>query len=589
MSQLENQVKQFRRELLDGNTDAVNKLADAYGKTWAKLKTDLDNITAKYWAARNAGEEISPSWLFQQERYAALMRQCETELRRLAQLSSGTTADEQLRAIGLASEYSYQLTLTALGNAPPGLSVNWHRLPKETMINMVGKLSDGSPLAELMQRYGDEASKGISDALTVGIATGQNPRRIAALCRAAFGKGLDNILAICRTETLRSYRTTSLESYRANSHVVDGWIWHSALGKYTCAACWSKHGSFHTLDEELNDHVCGRCARIPKTKSWQELFPNVDLSGIKETSVNIVSGADEFGWLPDETQRFILGKTKYEAYKAGILDIRDIAGIQKSEVWGNAVRIRNLDELGLRNWKSETPPPPPPKTPLTPRTHLSSGSLRRQIAGLSTEEQKSIISQYVQSRSTRRASSVLAHGMDYAEPMKRIEWEGIKYHYSGGIQPVVDTIHQLATSPRIPRALTKHTTDVFFSSQRNKLDIYWEQEYGIPDFISLATGGDGRIVVYNSRYLKLDSMAHEMGHNLAKAVYGTTKSPFTSDFGAAVASGEPSVSSYARKSIAEDFAESVSVYITDAKRLKANAPKRYAVINKLIKDRTYAG
>jgi hypothetical protein len=150
------------------------KLASTYSKTWNRLQTELDTITRKYWAARQAGEAISPSWLFRQERYTALKQQVEAELRRLATLGSTSIVNEKTRAIELASGHAEQLTLSALGDPPPGLSVNWQRLPNDAPINMAGKLADGSALAELMQRYGVEAARGISDALTVG-----TPRRCA--------------------------------------------------------------------------------------------------------------------------------------------------------------------------------------------------------------------------------------------------------------------------------------------------------------------------------------------------------------------------------------------------------------------------
>lgn len=105
MSQLEAQAEQFKAELLNGNDQAINKPSDTYGKTWKRLNTDLDTITKKLWAAREAGEEMSPSWLFRQERYKAPMGQVEAELRQgnFATSSTTSTVNEKLRAIELAS------------------------------------------------------------------------------------------------------------------------------------------------------------------------------------------------------------------------------------------------------------------------------------------------------------------------------------------------------------------------------------------------------------------------------------------------------------------------------------------------------
>jgi hypothetical protein len=80
-----------------------------------------------------------------------------------------------------------------------------------------------------------------------------------------------------------------------------------------------------------------------------------------------------------------------------------------------------------------------------------------------------------------------------------------------------------------------------------------------------------------------------MAHNLAVVIYGDTRPKPTSDFRAAVNSGEPVPSTYALNSVDEDFAESVALFITDNSRLQAIAPKRYNVIQELLKNAKYAG
>lgn len=46
---------------------------------------------------------------------------------------------------------------------------------------------------------------------------------------------------------------------------------------------------------------------------------------------------------------------------------------------------------------------------------------------------------------------------------------------------------------------------------------------------------------------------------------------------------------YAKASIAEDFAESVALYVTDKAKLRKTAPKRYRVIDRLMKEDGYGG
>lgn len=350
MSLIETAAKTFRRGLLDRNTDALNRLADAYGKTWSRIRPELDKLTAKIAEAKQSGDFLSPSWLFQQRRYRTLMATCEAELRRLARLGADVTTEQQAIGIELGARHAEQLTLIGLGDTPEevvkaGYGVTFAKLPKDALVQMVGYLADGSPLEQLTQRYGVEAAVGIKDALTTGIALGHNPTKIAAACRKAFGQGLVNILAVTRTETLRAYRSSSLETYRKNSHIVKGWVWYSACQRRTCAACWAKHGSFHELSEDLNDHPCGRCSRIPQTKTWQEMYPELDLTGIPDTSAKLLPGSELFDKLSPADQKFILGPAKYRAYAEGKLQLSDLAGVRHSEDWGSSIYERSLRSI----------------------------------------------------------------------------------------------------------------------------------------------------------------------------------------------------------------------------------------------------
>lgn len=348
MNQLELVTNKFRNELLTGNKTALNELAKAYELTWNKLRPELDAITKKYWQAKQAGEPISPSWLFRQERYKALMKQCEDELTQLSKSGANITNSQVKDAINMGQEHAQQLTLTALGEAPAGLSITWTKLPVKAVETIVSNLTDNSPVSKLLNRYGKEAAQGIKNELITGISMGKNTKVIAANIKRQFGRHLQNIDTVVHTETMRAYRTTQLQNYNENSNVVEAWIWHSALHGNSCIGCVSMHGTIHKLDDALEDHPSGKCSRIPTTKTWAELFPNLDLSHVKETRVQIKTGAELFKEFPDDKQLRLLGNTKYKAYKKGDLAIEDIAGVRHSDEWGDTVKIKNLSELGLK-------------------------------------------------------------------------------------------------------------------------------------------------------------------------------------------------------------------------------------------------
>ena len=252
-------AERYRKALLVSERKAATEMVRAYGESWKRIKTNLDTLTAQITAARAAGEEVSAAWLFQRDRLAGLQRQVESEIGWFAQHAEASVIAQQAEAVRAAEAHAMELMGTSLGTAPPGVMLTFNRLPSGAVQDLVGFLQDGSPLRSLLDELGPEASQGVRDALIAGVATGQGPREIARRARLAMGGNLVRALTIARTEVLRSYRESSRRSYQANDDVVKGWVWHSALGTRTCASCWALHGTFHQLDERLDDHPNGRC------------------------------------------------------------------------------------------------------------------------------------------------------------------------------------------------------------------------------------------------------------------------------------------------------------------------------------------
>ena len=101
------------------------------------------------------------------------------------------------------------------------------------------------------------------------------------------------------------------------------------------------------------------------------------------------------------------------------------------------------------------------------------------------------------------------------------------------------------------------TKNVYITLQQNNKDAYWEQKFGIKGFKSAGTGGDGDIVAYNGVLTK-SLFAHEAGHNLALAHFGTSTPPPDSDFGKIRAkwekdkNAESPIMDYGKTNVAED-------------------------------------
>jgi len=160
--------------------------------------------------------------------------------------------------------------------------------------------------------------------------------------------------------------------------------------------------------------------------------------------------------------------------------------------------------------------------------------------------------------------------------------------------PFVKTLAQLAEKPEWPAAIQGVTKEVYFSKQANNKDDYWKVQHKDPDFVSAATGGDSNVVVYHGRGMSTGTFVHETGHNFATVKSRQRGDYFTGtdpgpDFHKAMATGEKPVSNYASKNPAEDFAESMRLYVERPKEMESIAPMRYNVIKKLMEDPDYGG
>ena len=176
----------------------------------------------------------------------------------------------------------------------------------------------------------------------------------------------------------------------------------------------------------------------------------------------------------------------------------------------------------------------------------------------------------------------MKHGMSKIELHYNIEIDGVRFHAESTApdSPLVTTLLNVVEHGELPPALMKHTSDVYFTAQGNKDDEHWRRVY--KNFtVSGATGGDGGIVVYNGKPTTVSTIAHEAGHNLARAKYATTHPPKTTEYAKDYAKNG-AVSEYAKNNVSEDFADAVKLYVLDPGKLKSDFPVRYKIINEMI-------
>ncbi len=345
---LERTVRRFREELLRNERRAASQMVRYYGEAWKRIRAEVDALAKQIADARKRGEEVRPSWLYEMDRLKRLQAQVEEELRRFARFAEDEIVRQQREAVDAAQEHARELTMEALGvGTLSGVAIAWNRLHTAAVEDLIGFLQDGSPLRNLLMELGPEVGQGVADALVQGVALGLNPRDVARQVRRRFAMGLARALTISRTETLRAYREAAHRSYEANADVVKGWIWHAALGPRTCAACLAMHGTFHRLDERLDDHPNGRCTPVPVTRSWKEIGDRfgVDLGDVPNRKPEVTTGEEWLRQQTEEVQRRILGHAGYEAWRSGAVDLKDFAGWRQDRRWGRNLYRRSLREI----------------------------------------------------------------------------------------------------------------------------------------------------------------------------------------------------------------------------------------------------
>jgi hypothetical protein len=90
----------------------------------------------------------------------------------------------------------------------------------------------------------------------------------------------------------------------------------------------------------------------------------------------------------------------------------------------------------------------------------------------------------------------------------------------GGLRDALEVRDQLIAFHRsLPAGRDDFNHAYLWLSGRNPADAHWEKAYNMPDFTSLATGGDGAVTVWGrASYARPDSIAsslhHELGHNV---------------------------------------------------------------------------
>lgn len=320
---------------LDGQVNqAVRELVEAWALAWREVEPEWEAAIAVLVGLSKDGRWPTPAQI---RRAAQARRALEATTRELLQLSEFTGVTVMATTREVTGE-------TALWQARLIAS----QLPTEagSIVDLTASLTRVDPFAiaaiveratgqiesrrRALERHAVEAMR---RALIRGVALGENPRTAAArmlrLAEHRFNGGLARALTIARTEILDAHRSAAAAHHFDHADVLRGWAWNAKLDVRTCPACWAKHGTVHELHEPgPYDHQCGRCSRMPLTRSWADLGYDI------EEPPSLLPDAEAvFDALPAWQKVRIMGPVRLQGLETGALPWTGLAVKRETPAW----------------------------------------------------------------------------------------------------------------------------------------------------------------------------------------------------------------------------------------------------------------
>lgn len=331
---------------VDRDTDDVTRqLVIAWSKAWADVVGDWDNAIAQLQALNDDGKWPSRGQIIRANRAQAALRSTYDALQSLTDLTGvhiSTGVDNVVDAAQghvdlIASQYPPDERTVARNKVLV-------RADPEQIKAIVGRTND-RVTKTLFPLPGDAGDR-IRATLVRGVSQGANPkvvaRRMVDGVRKDFNQALTRAMNIARTEMLDAHRAAAGVVQGNNADVLAGWEWGSALDRRTCPACFGMHGTqFPLTTPGPDDHQCGRCQRIPVTKSWADLgFPD-----LVEPASLMPDASTVFDSLSWADQLNIMGQTRLDLYDAGSITLSDLVRNRTNPGWRDSIEVTPLKDL----------------------------------------------------------------------------------------------------------------------------------------------------------------------------------------------------------------------------------------------------
>jgi hypothetical protein len=310
---IEAELNAYLATVADAHTRA---LVEAWVIAWDQVAGELDAAAADLVSAAQGGR-VTRTMILRSQRAQAALDAVARSLDSLAAQTGRTITADLQAVIDAAARAEHDMIASQLtGARRADLAINLVRADAGQVAEMVRRATQR--ITSTTRPLGAEATAAIRQELLRGTAVGANPRtaarRMVAGIEDRFNGGLSRAMTIARTEIVDAARTASQRVDQANADVLTGWTWVAHLGPRTCRSCIANHGTLHDIDEPGPiDHQSGRCARVPRVKTWAEL----GFTGMPDPP-DVTPDADAwFAAQPTSVQQGILGDRGYDAWRRG--------------------------------------------------------------------------------------------------------------------------------------------------------------------------------------------------------------------------------------------------------------------------------
>lgn len=247
----------WREQLARQYENEARRLLDAYTRTRTRITPQRDLLLARM-TELEADKALTVRRVRGLAELERLIDNVTAEMDDFAVILRDQSARLQASGITAGSQSAAEMVSAGSGRASNIVMNRW-LTPDPEMLRSLINYVDSEAMQLKFSAFGSNAGKSISDTILTLTAQGKNPRAIAQALKAWEGLPYAWAENTARTVQQYSYRQATSLNYRANSDVVEGYVWYSALDDRVCPSCISMHGTRHPNDQPLNDHHRGRC------------------------------------------------------------------------------------------------------------------------------------------------------------------------------------------------------------------------------------------------------------------------------------------------------------------------------------------